>query len=217
MSHLGDYRGGANWTSSTNSIYEDLEPSSGWIEDTDNHYLLIDLPEGFKREEVKLQVDIFGNITVSGERKVSEYKYIRFKISTKAPEKSKSEDTSARLEDGILYVIIPKELPENKEEDEVATDSNSHEENQQKKPEEEEGPIRDDKEQSQNGKEEKSEASEEEEFHDAKMAKKWHENNLLVAAAKETMRKNKMIIITALIAFSLGVLVSHKCQSSKID
>ncbi|XP_019224347.1 PREDICTED: inactive protein RESTRICTED TEV MOVEMENT 2-like isoform X2 [Nicotiana attenuata] len=216
MSHLGDYRGGVNWTSSTNSIYEDLEPSSGWIEDTNNHYLLIDLP-GFKREEVKLQVDIFGNITVSGERKVSEYKYIRFKISTKAPEKSKCEDTSARLEDGILYVIIPKELPENKEGDDVATDSNSHEENQQKKPEEEEGPISDDKEQSQNAKEEKSEASEEEEFHDAKMAKKWHGNNLLVAAAKETMRKNKMIIITALIAFSLGVLVSHKCQSSKID
>lgn len=44
MAHYGDNRGGANWTSSTNSVYEDIEPSFGWIEDTENHYLLIDLP-----------------------------------------------------------------------------------------------------------------------------------------------------------------------------
>ncbi|KAM3251674.1 hypothetical protein P3L10_005744 [Capsicum annuum] len=72
----------------------------------ENHYLLIDPPKGFKREEVKIEVDIFGNIIVSGERKVGEYKFIRFRKSLKAPEKSKSEDTSARLEDGILGSIM---------------------------------------------------------------------------------------------------------------
>ncbi|MCD7455430.1 hypothetical protein HAX54_028117 [Datura stramonium] len=212
MAHYGDYRGGANWTSSVNSVYEDIEPSSGWIEDTENHYLLIDLPEGFKREEVKLQVDIFGNITVSGERKVGEYKFIRFQKSTKAPEKSKSEDTSARLEDGILYVIIPKELPENNEGDKEEIDSSDHEDNQQKETE----AHNDDTDQSQNGKERRSEAGEEEQFHDAKVEKKWHEGDLL-SAGKEILRKNKSIVITALLAFSFGVFVSQKCQSSKMD
>ncbi|KAJ8553871.1 hypothetical protein K7X08_024549 [Anisodus acutangulus] len=201
MAHYGDYRGGANWTSSIKSVYEDIEPSSGWIEDPENHYFLIDLPEGFKREEVKLQVDILGNITVSGERKVSEYKFIRFQKSTKAPEKSKSEDTSARLEDGVLYVIIPKELPENNERDEAAIDRSAQEENQSSN--------NDEMDQKENDKEGLNGTSEnEEEFRDAKMTKKWHEGDIL-AAGKEILRKNKTIVITALIAFSFGVFVSH--------
>ncbi|KAK4350505.1 hypothetical protein RND71_029818 [Anisodus tanguticus] len=216
MAHYGDYRGGANWTSSVKSVYEDIEPSSGWIEDPENHYFLIDLPEGFKREEVKLQVDIFGNITVSGERKVSEYKFVRFQKSTKAPEKSKSEDTSAKLEDGILYVMIPKELPENNERDEAAIDSSAQEENQQKKTEEIESLNGDETDQKENDKEGLNGTSYEEEFHDAKMAKKWHEGEIL-AAGKEILRKNKTIVITALLAFSFGVFVSQKCQSSKIE
>ncbi|CAN4088147.1 unnamed protein product [Withania somnifera] len=212
MAHYGDYRGGANWTSSANSVYEDVEPSSGWIEDTENHYLLIDLP-GFKREEVRLQVDIFGNIRVSGERKVGEYKFIRFEKSMKAPEKSKSEDTRARLEDGTLYIIIPKELPENNERDEAAIASSDQEENQPKKTDEVESSNGDDTNQKENDKEG---LSEEEEFHDAKMANKWHESHL-VAAGKEIMWKNKTIVITALLAFSFGVYLCQKCQSSKID
>ncbi|XP_049395705.1 22.0 kDa heat shock protein-like isoform X2 [Solanum stenotomum] len=209
MSHYGDHRGGTNLTSSANSVYEDIEPSSGWIEDAENHYLLIDLP-GFKREEVKLQVDTFDNIKVSGERKVGEYKFIRFQKSTKAPEKSKSEDTSARLEDGILFVIIPKELPVNNERDEAAIASSGHEENQQEEIESSKGHETEEKENDKEG------LSRDEEFHDAKMAKKWHEV-YLVAAGKEILKNNKTIVITALLAFSFGVYVSQKYQSSKID
>ncbi|WMV21482.1 hypothetical protein MTR67_014867 [Solanum verrucosum] len=206
MAHYGDHRGGTNLTSSANSVYEDIEPSSGWIEDAENHYLLIDLP-GFKREEVKLQVDTFDNIKVSGERKVGEYKFIRFQKSMKAPEKSKSEDTSARLEDGILFVIIPKELPENNERDEAAIASSGHEENQQEEIESSKGHEKEN---------DKEGLSRDEEFHDAKMAKKWHEV-YLVAAGKEILKNNKTIVITALLAFSFGVYVSQKYQSTKID
>ncbi|XP_060206486.1 22.0 kDa heat shock protein-like isoform X1 [Lycium barbarum] len=216
MAHYGDYREGANWTSSVKSIYEDIEPPSGWIEDQENHYFVIDLPEGFKRDEVKLQVDTFGNITVSGERKVREYKFIRFQKSTKAPEKSKPEDTSAKLEDGILYVIIPKELPENNERDEAAIASSYQEENQQKKTEEIESSDGDETDQKGNDKEGLKGKSDEEECHDATMAKKGHEGDLF-AAGKQILMKNKTIVITALLAFSFGVYVSQKFQSSKID
>ncbi|KAK6795192.1 hypothetical protein RDI58_008645 [Solanum bulbocastanum] len=209
MAHYGDHRGGTNLTSSANLVYEDIEPSSGWIEDAENHYLLIDLPEGFKREEVKLQVDTFDNIIVSGERKVGEYKFIRFQKSTKAPAKSKSEDTSGRLEDGILFVIIPKELPVNNERNEAAIASSGHEENQQEEIESSKGHVTEEKENDKEG------LSRDEEFHDAKMATKWHKV-YLVAAGKEILRKNKTIVITALLAFSFGVYVSQKLQSSKI-
>ncbi|KAH0692030.1 hypothetical protein KY290_020168 [Solanum tuberosum] len=151
MAHYEYYKRGANWPTSVNSVYEDIEPSSSWIEDTQNHYLLIDLPEGFKREEVKLQVDTFDNIKVSGERKVGEYKFIRFQKSTKAPEKSKSEDTSARLEDGILFVIIPKELPVNNERDEAAIATSGHEENQQEEIESSKGHDTEEKEKHKEG------------------------------------------------------------------
>ncbi|KAK4735309.1 hypothetical protein R3W88_009570 [Solanum pinnatisectum] len=209
MAHYEYYKRGANWPT---SVYEDIEPSSSWIEDTQNHYLLIDLP-GFKREEVKLQVDIFGNIMVSGERKVREYKSIRFQKSWKAPEKSKSEDTSVRLEDGILYVIIPKEVPENNEHHETANHSSGHEDNQEKDTEEIElsnGDVSEQKENDIQG------LSEDEEFHDAKMAKKKHEVGIVVAG-KEIQRKNKSIVITAVLAFSFGVFISKKSKSRKIN
>ncbi|XP_004236193.1 22.0 kDa heat shock protein-like [Solanum lycopersicum] len=209
MEHYGDHRRGTNLTTSVNPVYEDIEPSSGWIEDAENHYLLIDLP-GFKREEVKLEVDTFDNIKVSGERKVGENKFIRFQKSTIAPEKSKSEDTSARIEDGILFVIIPKELPENNEREEAAIASSGHEENQQEEIESSKGHDTEEKENDKQG------PNGDEEFHDAKMAKKWHEA-YPVAAGKEILKKNKTIVITALLAFSFGVYVSQKWQSSKID
>ncbi|XP_015069433.1 17.5 kDa class I heat shock protein-like [Solanum pennellii] len=206
MAHYEYYKRGAN------SVYEDIEPSSSWIEDTQNHYLLIDLP-GFKREEVKLQVDIFGNIMVNGERKVREYKSIRFQKSVKAPEKSKYEDTSVKLEDGILYVIIPKEVPENNEHDETANDSSGHEDNQQKDTEEIEssnGDVSEKKENDIQG------LSQDDEFHDAKMAKKRHEVGIVIAG-KEILRKNKSIVITAVLAFSFGVFISKKSKSSKMN
>ncbi|KAG5618207.1 hypothetical protein H5410_018031 [Solanum commersonii] len=179
MAHYEYYKRGANWPTSVNSVYEDIEPSSSWIEDTQNHYLLIDL-SGFKREEVKLQVDIFGNIMVSGERKVRECKFIRFQKSTKAPEKSKSEDTSVRLEDGILYVIIPKEVADqNNEHDETANDRSGHEDDQEKDTDQEiessNGDVSEQKENNIQG------LSEDEEFNDAKMAKKRHEGGIVVA------------------------------------
>jgi len=163
---------------------------------------------------VKLQVDIFGNIMVSGERKVREYKSIRFQKSTKAPEKSKSEDTSVRLEDGILYVIIPKAVPENNEhDDETANDSSGHEDDQEKDTEEIESSNGDVSEQKEN---DIQGLSEDQEFNDAKMAKKWHEGGPVVAG-KEILRKNKSIVITAVLAFSFAVFISKKSKSSKIN
>ncbi|XP_049366820.1 17.5 kDa class I heat shock protein-like [Solanum verrucosum] len=212
MAHYEYYKRGANWPTSVNSVYEDIEPSSSWIEDTQNHYLLIDLP-GFKREEVKLEVDIFGNIMVSGERKVREHKFIRFQKSTKAPEKSKSEDTSVRLEDGILYVIIPKEVAENNEHDETANDRSGHEDDQEKDTEEIESSNGDVSEQKENN---IQGLSEDEKFNDAKMEKKRHERGIVVAG-KEILRKNKSIVITAVLAFSFGVFISKKSKSNKIN
>ncbi|RZC87525.1 hypothetical protein C5167_036069 [Papaver somniferum] len=87
--------------------YEDFQPSTDWTHDLNCHVLLVDLP-GFKKEELKVQVDNSWKITISGERKVSENKYCRFKQISDVPKDSDIDKISGRFDGGLLFVIIPK-------------------------------------------------------------------------------------------------------------
>ncbi|KAI3963478.1 hypothetical protein MKW98_022900 [Papaver atlanticum] len=87
--------------------YEDFQPSTDWTHDLNCHVLLLDLP-GFKKEELKVQVDNSWKITISGERKVSENKYCRFKQISDVPKDSDIDKISGRFDGGLLFVIIPK-------------------------------------------------------------------------------------------------------------
>ncbi|GAA0143360.1 hypothetical protein LIER_04060 [Lithospermum erythrorhizon] len=55
-----------------------------------------------QKGKVKLQVDNYGHVVVSGERKVNENKFIRFSQSYDAPENSNIDETGGKFEDGIL-------------------------------------------------------------------------------------------------------------------
>ncbi|KAK3226385.1 hypothetical protein Dsin_006247 [Dipteronia sinensis] len=96
-------------------IVHDFVPSSRWTEDSNGHYLLVDLPD-FKKEEVKLQVDPSGHVTISGEQLTSEVgsycTYIfRFHQTLTLPPDSDINRVSGNLdlERGIYYVTVPKE------------------------------------------------------------------------------------------------------------
>ncbi|PIN06785.1 hypothetical protein CDL12_20655 [Handroanthus impetiginosus] len=91
-------------------VFEYMVPSSSWSEDTDCHYLRIDLP-GFNMEEMRLRADKYGHIIVSGERQVNDNKIIHFEQLFKVPENSDIEETSAIFEDDRTYcVTIPKNV-----------------------------------------------------------------------------------------------------------
>lgn len=64
-----------------------------------------------QKEKVKLKVnDYERKITISGKRKESENKYIRFKQAFDAPADSNTKKISAEFEKGLLFVIMPKDL-----------------------------------------------------------------------------------------------------------
>ncbi|KAG9129485.1 hypothetical protein Leryth_013077 [Lithospermum erythrorhizon] len=95
MASGGDVRGG-------DRKYKENVPSSGWT----YRGLRLPLPPNrsswIQKGKVKLQVDNYGHVVVSGERKVNENKFIRFSQSYDAPENSNIDETGGKFEDGIL-------------------------------------------------------------------------------------------------------------------
>ncbi|XP_042501268.1 protein RESTRICTED TEV MOVEMENT 2-like [Macadamia integrifolia] len=84
-------------------LREDFHPIADWT----NNVLLVELP-GFKKEELKVEVDNNGRLAVSGERQLSENKYKRFKEIYSLPTDSDIDKISGKLDGGVLFVIIPK-------------------------------------------------------------------------------------------------------------
>ncbi|KAL4195579.1 hypothetical protein AMTRI_Chr05g74020 [Amborella trichopoda] len=93
--------------SSSQMQYEEIHPTFDWNRDSEAHILLLDLP-GFRKEEVRVQLDNFGNITTSGERHISGNTFARFKQVFTVPGDSNFEQISAKFDHGILYIIMPR-------------------------------------------------------------------------------------------------------------
>ncbi|CAI9112278.1 OLC1v1012699C1 [Oldenlandia corymbosa var. corymbosa] len=213
-----------------NLVFEDFTPSSGLTEDSDSYCLIIDLP-GFKKDEVKLQVDDNGHIIVSGERQVNEMKHVRFQQSYKVPEKSNIEETTAKFEDDILYIVIPKLTKDAIVEDNSQNSNINPQTDQVNHPQEQEenkpnafhkvevpDPGKMSAISSKPGdvattENEAKEERQDEEFHDANLENQWNEGSIL-ETLKVQLLKNKGIVVAAVLAFSLGVLVSQKLQTS---
>ncbi|XP_024970768.1 inactive protein RESTRICTED TEV MOVEMENT 2-like [Cynara cardunculus var. scolymus] len=243
----------ADRKSSSSLAFEEFVPPSAWTEDSTCHYLLVDLP-GFKRHELKLQVDNQTRIVVSGERQVRENKYKRFEQSFELPKNADIEKITGKLDGEILYISVPKKveqehqeikhdssihggerevshepgLLEDEDEDDDDSDKKSDEEDDgdKKSDEEDDGDKKSDEE---DDSDKKSEAYENEDESDNKYGEKvverknpirdseedWgKEADLFLRLAIEKLRKNKGIVMTAIFAFSLGVLVTQKLQSN---
>ncbi|PWA55896.1 HSP20-like chaperone [Artemisia annua] len=170
---------------SLNSLsVEEFVPPSAWTEDQTCHYLLVDLP-GFKKQELKLQVDNQTHIVVSGERQVRENKFKRFEQRFELPNNVHIDKISGKLDGEILYISVPKKV--------------EHEHQETKHDEESDN---------------KDEKDLERNKHRMEFDEDWGKAaDLYLRLAIEKLIKNKEIVMTAIFAFSLGVLVSQKFQS----
>lgn len=205
--------------SSSSLAFEEFVPPSAWTEDSTCHYLLVDLP-GFKRQELKLQVDNQTHIVVSGERQVRENKYKRFEQKFELPKNADIEKITGKLDGEILYISVPKKVEQ--EHQEMKHGSSIH----GPEPEPGSGSHEDEDDDDEEHSDKKSEAYENEDESDKKNGEKdlerknpteedWgKEADLFLRLAIEKLRKNKGIVMTAIIAFSLGVLVTQKLQSN---
>ncbi|KAK3024010.1 hypothetical protein RJ639_045030 [Escallonia herrerae] len=205
----------ANTRATTRVAVEDFVPPFDWTEDSTCHYLLVDLP-GFKWEEVKLEAnDRLGKIMVSGERQVNE-KNMRFYQTFDVPENSDIQNISGQFEGGILSVTIPKKAIEENEEIEYGGAVGTEEESAHEERTEDENLDKDhDKEGNGNGyhHDQLERLNHKEDFLEASKGGLKQEAANLLKSLMENLRKNKGIVITAVLAFSFGLLVSSKYQS----
>ncbi|KAL3570989.1 hypothetical protein D5086_028238 [Populus alba] len=203
MANNGGMRSGgvADRTQSRSHVVEECVPSSAWTEDSNGHYLLVDLPD-FKKDEVKLQVDNSGQIVVSGERLVNNNsKVIYFEQKFKLPENSDTDKITGKFDGEILYVTVPKqeetyiepEYQNTATATATATPTPTSDENHKRL--EEKGSM------------------------DSKRLfsrKYWRQEDEAtpLEMALEMIKKNKGILLTAVLAFSLGIIVArHKLES----
>ncbi|KAG2679155.1 hypothetical protein I3760_11G038500 [Carya illinoinensis] len=170
-----------------NSVVEEFVPSSGWREDPSTHYLLVDLP-GFKDDEVKIQINGSGTLMISGERKVREDKIVYFEHTFTVPKNTNMDKISGEFRGKILYVTVPKQVVEEKRTDENVEGNAS-------------GSQRED--------EKKSKGNAKVGFFEEITTDLKNKSLTNLENVVEMVKRNKGIVLTAILAFSLGVLVTR--------
>ncbi|XP_076947606.1 uncharacterized protein LOC143619601 [Bidens hawaiensis] len=224
---------------SSRLVFEEFVPPSDWTEDSTCHYLLVDLP-GFRKQELKLQVDKGTHILVSGVRQATENRYKRFEQSFELPKDANTEKITGKFDGEILYISVPKKVEQQhkeikqdiiqepepepaSDEDDNDKKSDTHESDDEQEHKETPTQLSDEDE---DGKKPNAYETEEsvnkhgEKDLERKKQRTGFDDNwgqdaeFLLRLAMEKLNKNKKIVVTAIFAFSLGVLVSQKFQSN---
>lgn len=140
---------------------------------------------------MRIRADSDDHVIVSGERQANDNTILHFAQAYKVPEDSNIQETRAILEDETYYVIIPKKL-DSKDENPASTSDQTEEHRDQES-------VSDGDESNQN----REESAKEEPS----------DTNLMKKLAK-MIKKKRCLVLTALVALSLGLLVSHRSQST---
>ncbi|XP_042512612.1 22.0 kDa heat shock protein-like [Macadamia integrifolia] len=206
-------------TSTRQLVYVDFHPHADWTHDSNSHVLLIDLP-GFKKEEVKLEVDNKGNVAVSGERQLTENKYKRFKVNYNLPIESDIDKISGKFDNGLLFVIIPKKEyvieEEPKEQPQIA--DTIAEQKKQETSKTEEKPKKGDPKQETTNTERKTKESKNKEGKVGLNEDGGKKDEIefkfgYLGSATEMINRNKGMVLAAILGFTVGMYLSHKLRN----
>ena len=182
---------------------------------------------GFKKEHLKLELASTGHITISGERIVNENKCMYFEQTFALPENSDMDNISGKFDGDFLHVTVPRKsvVEENKQQESgnenyansigetsVQEEPNNRSENQSKH--EGHGYLHEQR----CDNEAKGEMISKETFHVAifpkEMIRKWEQEDGPLEMAMKFLKKNKGVVLSVVIAFSIGVLVCRTFESS---
>ncbi|MED6216025.1 hypothetical protein PIB30_003670 [Stylosanthes scabra] len=95
----------------TNRVYEDFDPVCKLRMDEARDTIELHLP-GFKREQIRIQINHLGMMTISGERPISDgTKWKRFKKEIKLPPFCNEDAIHGSFMQNILTVVMPKKIP----------------------------------------------------------------------------------------------------------
>ncbi|PRQ16110.1 putative HSP20-like chaperone [Rosa chinensis] len=242
-----------------------IVPGSGWTEDSNGHYLLVDL-EGFNKEKVKLEVNTTeGHLTVTGERQVNVREHVYIEENFPIPANSDVDKITGKFDGEILYVTVPKvvavvqenkepeiveakepeiivakkepemveakmepEIVQPKKEPEIVQEKQRPEiiENQKveavqaaenthlRAPKNNDGKYRD-KYDGTNDAQPNRLLGNARIYFSPENIRKWEEDKGILRSAMEVLSKNKGMVITAIVAFSLGMLISQKFKTGE--
>ncbi|XP_058106758.1 inactive protein RESTRICTED TEV MOVEMENT 2-like [Magnolia sinica] len=87
--------------------YKEFEPSFDEKQEDGCVTVVISLPE-FKKDQLRIQLDNYGNMKISGERQIDSNKWNRFRKYIRVPKDCILSKISAKFENGALYVTMPK-------------------------------------------------------------------------------------------------------------
>ncbi|MED6150108.1 hypothetical protein PIB30_069137 [Stylosanthes scabra] len=95
----------------TNRVYEDFDPVCKLRMDEARDTIELHLP-GFKREQIRIQINHLGMMTISGERPILDgTKWKRFKKEIKLPPFCNEDAIHGSFMQNILTVVMPKKIP----------------------------------------------------------------------------------------------------------
>ncbi|XWS48065.1 hypothetical protein CRYUN_Cryun13aG0040400 [Craigia yunnanensis] len=221
MANLRD-RWSQRWPS---HIAEKFVPTSFWTLDAKGNYFLdIHLP-GFKHEEVRIEPASAGHIKIEGERIVNENKCIYIDHTFPLPENSDTKNIVGKFEGDHLHITVPKIIVEENKEEGSENIGNGNSTNAEESSQEEE-----EEESNNNGENQ----TKHEQGHGAaiwkghvgnkkgmsrdqscrvasfpeKMIKKWEENDSPLEITIKCLTRNKGVVLSVVISFSIGVWVS---------
>ncbi|KAG6590270.1 Inactive protein RESTRICTED TEV MOVEMENT 2 [Cucurbita argyrosperma subsp. argyrosperma] len=92
---------------SSSKNFQDIEPQINWQHYPESHVLTVTLKD-FTRNDLKVQVTSTGKLRITGERRLTSGKGLRFLKEIDIPADADSSKISAKLEKGILYVTQPR-------------------------------------------------------------------------------------------------------------
>ncbi|XVF54266.1 hypothetical protein PTKIN_Ptkin05aG0166800 [Pterospermum kingtungense] len=208
MASLGD-RWSRRWGS---HIAELFHPPSSWTQDAEGNDLLHIFLPGFKPEEVRIELASAGLLKIEGERIVNENKCIYIDHTFPLPENYDIENIVGKFEGERLQITVPKIVTEeeNKQQDSEiigngkGNDSSTAEEISQQQ-DEEDG----------NKKGKSNEMCRVASFGEETI-KKWEEKDNPLKITIKYLKRNKGIVVSVVISFSIGVWVSkHWIRSGK--
>ncbi|KAJ3702424.1 hypothetical protein LUZ61_006129 [Rhynchospora tenuis] len=88
-------------------IYEEFVPSHDLAEGERADTLMIDVT-GFKKEQIKVMIDNYGKLRVTGERPQGDNRWIRFRKDFQIPEDCNTTAIRAKFENGRVNITLPK-------------------------------------------------------------------------------------------------------------
>lgn len=94
--------------------YTDFVPPHQLVEEAGKKVLQINLSAaGFKKEQLRVQIDNHGKLRISGERQVSGNRWSRFHKDFQVPDDCNAGDVRARFDsrDRVLHITMPKLSP----------------------------------------------------------------------------------------------------------